>query len=426
MRQSASVLVLGDPGPVRNELLLRSEIEVLWASSIEQAEAMLKHCTVDICISSPSSGEASELCAIADMENGVPCLVLTHPNPGGANLSPMKGSTTFAVDQIETLLCELGERLDLSFAKHARADIEVPVRVVIDGEEHELRTINLSASGVAVRGFPKASAGTRAELIFEVQGRALRTQARVVRCFSSRKARAAGLVFVDLPEGVRAAIAKLVDSRLSRRSGDLSLEMLFGDLTLDIENDSSRALNTRDVDSGPLPDDFVTDMEEIEIPQLRKVLKGELELHEGAAWMQKLVSELSEVEVAAATGQKVPLWTHASFRMRCYLAWARAEERRLPSVIVDEAYRLFVGLAEEAEVHRGGMVAQIGKIRAALLRDILWLKGREQRSRFGTALAKINTADVVASSGQPENEGRVSVGVRVFQELGEFERALAE
>ncbi len=364
MSKAATILVLGDPGPFRKELLIHKEIDVIWAESPEHAADVLSCTTVDACIVAPQFRE--RLDALKSELIHVPCIALQTPE---RDRERPDFASVVEVEKVDSLVALLSEHTGLQFARYPRADVLVPVSFEHHGRTYQLDSIDLSLSGVAIANFPPAQVGTRVDLMIDLAGHSLQLAARVVRWFEHNGLRSAGLTFVDVTETQRKIIGDAVKDVL-QWTGDehLTVETLFGDLGL--ESEAPPALRTLDMSNANVPA-FVLRTQDLELPRLCQVLDGEEII--APDWLTELAGELTAVEASAARGRPCPAWAHRVLRLRLHLAHAKSTTRkdRIPSSLLDEAYRMFESLKDESVGQSGSMKAQLGRIRAGLLRSIV-------------------------------------------------------
>lgn len=396
------ILIVGDPGPAGEPLLARSDLGVLWASRAEEAVVILELMAPKICIISPSIGRqnAQVLFGALKEHPDVPCVVLVAPlerpnvPPG---MSP--GSVTvIPVDQVDAILGQVSLRTRLPFARDARAAIKLPVLVAVYGERHRLESVNISASGIALKGFPRTAIGTQVQLAMELPSGPFVAAARLVRF--SQGTDVAGLEFVDLPPEQRERVAAMVRNYFTRACapslvapvhGDrrLNTQDLFDDLTGDVE--ASAALRTADVGLPPRdPDDVEATADEI--AALRAVLTGAPPASSGApAWLARIAIDLTPFEVDVVNGSVAPDWARAALQMRVRLARFRLSGKtKLTEGLALDAYRVFLKLAEIARTQPAQAVRHIAKIRASILRDLL---ATDARGRSGATLPQLRVDD---------------------------------
>lgn len=369
LSKAATVLVLGDPGPFRKELLVHKEIDVLWASEVVDAKKILATTSVDACIVSPDLHE--QIPGLESHLVHVPCIALCSTDE--RNTRPNFRSVV-EVEQVDSLVALLSEHTGLQFARYPRAEVSAPVVVRHGGNTHRLESIDLSLSGIAIARFPAAQIGTRVGLTLELGDAKVTLDARVVRWFEHNGQRTAGLTFVHIEEDDQRVIAAAVKDVLQwAPQQQLSADALFGDLGLDAL--SPPALCTLDVVTSPTPA-FVLRTQDLELPRLCQLLDGEA--IEAPDWLTRLAEDLTAVEAAAARDRPCPSWAPRVLRLRIHLAFANSTEciAKTPSALLDEAYRAFEALKFESHGQSGSLIAQIGRIRAALLRSIVVARKR--------------------------------------------------
>jgi hypothetical protein len=278
----------------------------------------------------------------------------------------------------------VGKYTSLRFARHPRVLFEVPVEVRVFGDEYVLESANIGVSGIAVRSFPRIIEGTIVRLVLQLSDGPLNASARVVRHGSD----GAGLEFVDLSFDDRDRIARIVQSGISNQWTDRmsSLEELF---TRDLDARSAAdPLKTGDISAMKEPRDQ-GDLMGADLAVLRALIIEDWSIADGAPdWLRRCAQEITNVEGDAIMGLDVPSWVSDALSMRLRLARMRVENglsekpEQFRAVAIS-AYRLFLQLAQVARHESSQVVAQIAKIRATFLRDLLW--GRVQ-GRTGASI----------------------------------------
>ncbi|MEO1230161.1 MAG: PilZ domain-containing protein [Myxococcota bacterium] len=372
MRKAATVLVLGDPGPIRDELLLRSEIDVVWSVSFRDALELLRVYRVEACILSPEFEQLPGYQPFREVLGQVPCLVqgpVDEPLPAPPGPDEL---SVWAHEDVEPVLAFLARHTGLVFARYPRAPVRLSVEVGVHGETYALETTNLSVSGVAIDSFPDVEPSTRVELCLDLPERPVYLLARVVRLIENDGRRQAGLSFTDLSENLRAAIASCVDEALP---ADAPEERLFGELEIPLPR--PRPVSGRETTELELVS--ITSPPEAgpcsEIPgSLMRNIAGPTGLTDNLVptWFEHLTEDLTNIERAAALGNEAPEWAHRVLRLRIEIARARADDTgSLPPALLDEAYRTCAGLEEETQDAPIVVRQQVSTIRASLLRDVL-------------------------------------------------------
>lgn len=359
MRKAATVLVLGDPGPVRDELLLRREIDVIWSASFEDALQLVRVYRIEACILAPAfesvDGYEQFRAAIGD----VPFLVTRPTQPA---------STTLTAPDVEPVLRFLAQQTGLVFARYPRAPLELPVTLEARGQAWERQTLNLSVSGVAIRDFPEVEAGARVEMCIELPQRPVFLLGRVVRLLERSGTRVAGLTFTDLSEPLRMELSRAVEECICGEDGP---PRLFGELEIPMPRTLLATGYTVDTDPTPV-------LPRVVEPDMTPPLPRQLADHASVSidlipdWIAQLSDEMSASERLAATGGDAPDWAHRVLSLRLRLARARARKTGdVPPALVDETYRLFSGLEKETWDAPAKEREEVSTIRAALLRDVL-------------------------------------------------------
>src|SRR5262245_59881478 len=127
-----TILVLGDPGPVRNDLLMRSDLEMLWMSRMQDALAVLRETTPNVCLLGPElSAQDARQFMLSVAPRRIPCVVMVDPKQKSSVLPALAvhAAAVIPLPQIESVLALVGFHTGLQFAKDARALIEASVRV---------------------------------------------------------------------------------------------------------------------------------------------------------------------------------------------------------------------------------------------------------------------------------------------------------
>lgn len=371
MGRAARILVVGQALPFKDELLEHREIETRWAASPAAVAQSLRRSKVDACVVAPDFHDHEVVWLIKQSLGHAPCLVLVE-DPKERSEWPADAATAVVpVAEVESLVLLLAQHTGLRLARYPRADLEVPVLVDLHGRVFERTTKDLSLSGVAISDFPKAALGLRADLVIRLEGKSVHLRGKLVRWFEEDGVKVAGLNFIDLSEGARTLVNEAVQKALTQLPMQWEIDGLFGDLALDLAS-GNRALRTQDVARSPLPA-FVPRTADMEIPMVQALLEGSASPADAPPWLAVLAGDLTGVEAAAARGRPAPPWALAALKLRINLARVRHKfpDRPPPSALIDDAYRMFERLRRETEHETGAILAQVRKIRAALLRDMV-------------------------------------------------------
>lgn len=348
-------MVLGDPGPVRDELLLRAEVDVIWSACHEDTLELIKNYTIDACI---VAAKFQSLLGKDEFREAI-------------KIIPVMVWHRDAYD-VDTVLGFLARSTGLIFARYPRVALKLPVTLGVHGDQYHLETDNLSVSGVAISHFPNLAAGTRVELCLELPSRPIYLLARVARVYEGPAGRQGGLTFTDLGEGLRAALTQVVDERLSESQdlpsfiGDQFISMPLLRQVVDQESREWMQQNgSLATPSLSISYDGLT---------MRTISDGKSASCELLPdWFEHLQGELSDPERLAACGGDAPHWAHRVLQLRISLARARSRTptNDVPPTLIDEAYRMFAGIEQETMDAPFEVREQVSSIRASLLKDVL-------------------------------------------------------
>jgi hypothetical protein len=207
MTRSIPVLVYGELSEVAHELLGRRGLELRWAMTLEEALAVNRQVPIELAITTdPYAREY--LKHREGLESKSPCIVVVDQE--GREIEYLAAGAT-VVATPETILEAVSELTGLAFRMHPRLELQTVVDVQIDNQNYFLTTIDVSASGVAIAGFPNAQYGARADLRFDMFDPPLLAQAMVVRTFQRDEQQCAGLCFVDMAWEDRARLRMMIE-----------------------------------------------------------------------------------------------------------------------------------------------------------------------------------------------------------------------
>src|SRR5215210_9008530 len=113
-----SILVLGDPGPVRNDLLMRADLELLWMSHLEDALAVLREASPQICLIGPEiPAQGARQALLAASAKHIACVLLVDPHQRAPIVPSIAAhaAAVIPVGQIESVLALVGFHTGLPF-----------------------------------------------------------------------------------------------------------------------------------------------------------------------------------------------------------------------------------------------------------------------------------------------------------------------
>jgi hypothetical protein len=362
-----SVLVCGDAGPARHTLLSRPDIEVVWADTLGAARAAFTCRLPDVCLVCPRQikGDALKLIEALRARGDTPCVVLLSRDDWDQEGIWLRMGATEVVESERSDLVTriLSELTGLAFAREPRTDFRTVVEIRHDGEELVLESTNLSASGAAIRGFPSAEVGTLVRVSFVVQHEPVVLWARVVRTWSNEDDTFAGLRFAGVSEQQRRSIRRFVhDRNASEPSQSVDLERLLAELAQ--KSDGSGSSRPSSADRG-----------ESDLALLTRYLKAssvDRETLPIPRWMRRAIDSLTSIEVEAALKFDQASWAREVIAVRLALAcWRATHHSTPPRALAERAYASFCNLAHTTDDQTDEVQAQVGMIRAAILRELL-------------------------------------------------------
>jgi hypothetical protein len=356
-----TLLVFGELNEVAQELLERSDLDVRWAMTIEEALAATRSTKIDLVLSSdPYALAYLEQCP----PRRPPCVVVV-----GAELSEKaasylaKGAMVVVPREAGRISEALSELTGLSFRLHPRMSLETVLDVEIRGESMYLTSIDLSASGIAVAGIPEMKYGETARITFDMLDRPMTATAMVVRRFSHHGVPCAGMCFVDMSPDDRQQLCAFIDTAVQQAEplrGTLDLHP--GDDTRDL-----MSLLQREADRG-LATYFA---------MLSESVNGNREAI--PAWLLDVAHELTETELESLAFDR-PAWARTAVGMRIVLREAMLEgaEGFDATPVIDLCWVMaFETLTSSDEAARDATL-----VRAQLLRDVSKIRRAARSKRF--------------------------------------------
>ncbi len=359
-----SILVLTDAGAAGRELLLRRDLDLGWALTVEEALAALERRRPRVLVT-------REHLVAALFERGrsllsrVPVVVLLEPDGWDRRGELFSlGATALASAASPARIFEaIAELTGIGTRYAPRAPYTEVVDVSFLGSRLFLEAAELGPSGVSIREFPPAQRGDRVEVGLIMLEPPLTVFGMVTRCQVGRSGSFTEVAFNALDDGERAQLERFVIE--ARRASaplpepvGLSEDLEAGTYTLDL------------FDSVPGGE-----------------AKGWIELlrrHRGGTrlprWLGRVDRELAPVERRVVAGVSAPPFARATLETRVELAHAHAfglDEAHLSQLwrrAVDLCRALAACDSEVSEEHR----AQIPEIRAGILARVYgWTGERE-------------------------------------------------
>lgn len=357
-----SILVLSDAGFAGRALLGRRDVELRWALTRREAIAALRRKPF------PKLALAREELALdylkdARKEPGAPpCLVLAEPKGlQRAQTYFAAGATVIAAESAEARVLEaIAGLTGLAFRQMPRVPFSTVVDLAIGEQRLFLESVDLSTSGVTVRGLPLslAQVGMRAELHLMMLEPALTATGVVTRAFEEAGEMVGALSFEVISPQDRSRITALVEEERKKAP---SLPEPVG-LTSDLSGQF-----TLDLHQQMLTDDRAV---EAYRTMLTERIRRPGAVARVPTWLERIGRSLTDCERAAILGRPAPDFTRATIEARIRLYRLRIEEGAPRERDTVAAIELCNGLAQLADREPEPVLADVTEIRAALLREI--------------------------------------------------------
>jgi hypothetical protein len=377
---AATIIVLGDPGPFRTELLTHPDLEVLWATSPGEASMLLGSSRAKACLISPEF-ERSPVLRLVLRAAGTRVPVIMLRTAGAASLALDTSKVrVLEVFEVGALMSVLSEELGVLFKRHPRAQLAIPVVLEQDGRRVDGRTVELGVTGATLRDLPHLPLDLPVRLAMRLETTSLILSARILCMFDSSGVRCAALEFVDLKDEEREVLRQTVERRLLWEH--------------DQQLQSADLLGPREAPEEPVPEPSTTDdLEGVhpllggeflgqELRALALLFAGELPVDELPVWLVMLAGELTPLEIEAACGGAAPAWARHSLELRTALTRARfgGDEAEHLDALVEDGFRLVRTLRDAPLCDDAEVLWQVARIRASLLREIVSRLVRRRRA----------------------------------------------
>jgi hypothetical protein len=365
----ATILVLGDPGPFRLELLGIPRVELLWVSSPGEVAGALGRSGIDAVLVS-SAFEQSPLMRLVlrTVASEVPVVML---RPQGSGPSEVEARPVMEVVEVPDLSGVLSRATGRYIRRPPRVEMTIPLMIEHKKRRLHGQTVELGVTGLTARDLPTLPTDVPLRLALRPDGGApVVLRVRIASWFDLLGRRMASIEFLELGAREHAVLEKTVKTRLlAEESRKLALRR--------------RRRPAEDV-AEPASAEPPMELGSI-LETLAGLYSGRLSMEKLPVWLVVLAGELTPTEIEAARGGPAPPWAHESLRLRAGLLRARfgASDADLPALL-DDTYRLIDTLKDEAHGEEAEVVRVLGRARAWLLRSIVFSlarRGDQKRSR---------------------------------------------
>lgn len=358
------VIVVGDPGPIRTSLLLRTEITVLWAMSLQEVHVILEKTTdIQACIVSPRFHAMTELEFLRLWLRDIPAIVLRRGDDRSRDNERLPDDITFVLDvtAVDETFARLGQLTDLAFAKDARVPLSAKASLELQDLRLECAVIDVSASGIAVRPVPELSSGAEGQISIRVDEdpAPITADVQVVRTMRLKSGqRLGGLKFVAWHNNSRARLDALIRKRTA------STAELHDTLEHIVQQRMAEGAVTTPSPLNPTADGDTVALEEF--PELAPLTAPSPE-----AWIESLKRQLTPVEQTFLEERCGPRWVAPALRLRVQLARDDQTGQPHSSETLISAYRFLEQLELETAQAPADLSLDAAHIRSALLRHLL-------------------------------------------------------
>lgn len=355
---TSSILVVTDAGAAGRALLGRKDVDTRWALTVNEAMAVVAQSKPRVCIVREELA-VSLLEAFKSEPLSPPVIVLLeHDGWERRDLYFGLGATALASElSADRILEAVSELTGLSFRNHPRVPFTSVLDATIDEKPHFLETIELSASGVAVRGLPSAQVGDRAELDFVMCDPPVTVTAMVVRTFEHAGETVAGMCFVGLDDERRRALVTVIEEQAKAEAQAPDPVGFTADLGGAFTLDLGETVGSDE------------DGQKIYLAMLRETAQEATVLM--PSWLKRVQSALTPIErTAVVSAEGFPAWALGSVAMRIQLKRERLTAKgSIAETMVPKVVDHCSALANEAQGAPQAVLAQVCSIRTALLRE---------------------------------------------------------
>lgn len=369
-KAAVQILVCGNAGPVGGDLLRRRDIAVHWALSTAEALAVLKRARPLVCLIRESFAEA----ILQQRPQNVPTsfVVLMDDANWSRSAALFEAGATALVHAgtPERILEAISELTGLAFAQYPRVAYRAPVEVSGEGlEARLLQTVNISASGVCVRGLEPLRIGSGVCASFPLLDPPLETSAIVVRCFSQDDEPMAALCFNALKAVDRVRLIALVNQQLEE-SQDNAVTIDVPDLADEIEVGVGSIANGEAAIA-----ELKLKLRQVHEESKRDSSLGELRKN----GLVRLERQLTASERAAMLGRPAPVWAGPALDAHLELHLDRRERGRPSAEAVERTLGLCRGMGAAISDDDYSALCEVTLTRAALLREVYSEAGSSRR-----------------------------------------------
>ena len=139
MSRAARILVLGKSFPFRRELIEHREIETRWAQTARDVACHLRESRVNAAVISPGYRDVDVIWLLRQTLGRAPCIVLVADEYERSRWRGEPSDVVVLIEEVDSFALLLAHHTGLRLARYPRADVCMPVRVLVGDRELRLR-----------------------------------------------------------------------------------------------------------------------------------------------------------------------------------------------------------------------------------------------------------------------------------------------
>jgi len=353
-----SVLICNDAGAASMTLLVRDDLRIRWALSVEEALAVLQLTRCTICIARAAMAKpVLTACKVAARD--IASIVLLDPAEWSTWREYFNAGATAVLQATgaDQLLDALSDATGVSFRSSPRVPFRSEVRIAQDPRT-PYNTVNLSSTGLSILDFPLFALGAAIDLLLTIEGRQYPMRAVVSRISRRGERRSVGVAFQDLSPELQARIHEVITVN-----------------QIDLFPNTESGVSFDPLDDGTLVALRSSNVQGDTLALMRTLIRyGKVASTESAEpWLIAACDSFSPVEVSAINDpSSVPQWAEDAvmLRLSAYRARARAGSHGPSEADAREVFGLAQRLAESSSGADDASLVKVTNIRADVLRAL--------------------------------------------------------
>ena len=357
MKKRPKILICGDAGAVGPELIRRQDLQILWALSVKEAQAVLWKVQPEVCLMEEEF--AHSILAVAPETDGTVYLILEKEKYPRTIRAIDQAAYVPATDG-SLILGAIAKAIGLKFSQQPRVKADIEVEITCGDFTGILQTTDVSLSGLSVKGFPEAPSTDLATLRFVSSHAIEPVNAVLIRTFGEDD-KSAAFRFEDLDQDNFLYLRSIVSDGL--------------DEVVEPEPVNTRALMKKKLFTSP--DEEVVTEEEKE--HLFALLENDLVPTKNCPeWITRLGKSLTQTERSVAQGESGPNWVESSLNLRAACEKLDLAER-VPGSLRNLVLSFCRSLTTRGAEYSDDVIVDVTAVRGSLIGQVF----RDQQTRFG-------------------------------------------